>query len=388
MFILSPMAANATSAPKAAKANNTCASAQQVSASAEIAHIGGVVLAQGAAGSGGCQKPPPEPAFNGDPPLLLHSSPSNCVGFGVPCFDGNMMMTKSTGPLVIVPIFWNPSGYTMSDSYKSVITGYLDNVAKMSGQKQNVFSVLDEYSGTNGQIQYNVQVGPVVNDTNPLPANGCTLESLDTTGIYADGSGYSACIDDNQVENEVEAVRTAQSLPADLTHIYVLYLPKGVESCFFAGPTAFDNVCTINHFPTAAYCAYHSFDNESAVYANLVYPIYQSPVGFTCGSDARFPAIESPNGNPDADTEVSPTSHEISEAITDPDTQTGWYDAAGNEIGDDCAYVYGSTNGPKGAYFNQVINGGHYLTQLEFSNKVFASSGGTAGCIGGGSAAK
>ena len=107
--------------------------------------------------------------------------------------------------------------------------------------------------------------------------------------------------------------------------------------------------------------AYHSIDRNAAIYANLAYPIYQSPVGFTCGSDARFPVIESPNGNVDADVEVSPTSHEISEAITDPDTQTGWYDASGNEIGDDCAYVYGRTRGAPGGYFNQVINGGKYL---------------------------
>ena len=56
---------------------------------------------------------------------------------------------------------------------------------------------------------------------------------------------------------------------------------------------------------------------------------------------------------------------------------------AGNEIGDDCAYIYGRTRGPGGGYFNQVINGGKYLTQEEFSNNLFASSGGTAGCLQG-----
>ena len=139
--------------------------------------------------------------------------------------------------------------------------------------------------------------------------------------------------------------------------------------------------CTINHQPTAAYCAYHSEDPASAVYANMPYPIYASPVGFTCGTDARFPTIESPNGNPDADTEISPTSHEVSEAITDPDTETGWYDSTGNEIGDDCAYIFGRTRGAPGGFFNQVINGGHFITQEEFSNNLFASSGGTAGCL-------
>ena len=115
--------------------------------------------------------------------------------------------------------------------------------------------------------------------------------------------------------------------------------------------------------------------------ANIPFPIYASPVGFTCGTDARFPTIESPNGNRDADTEISPTSHEVSEAITDPDTETGWYDSTGNEIGDDCAYIFGRTRGAPGAFFNQVINGGHFITQEEFSNNLFASSGGTAGCL-------
>ena len=31
------------------------------------------------------------------------------------------------------------------------------------------------------------------------------------------------------------------------------------------------------------------------------------------------------------------------EAITDPDTETGWYDSSGFENGDECAYVYGTT---------------------------------------------
>ncbi len=272
----------------------------------------------------------------------------------------------------------------MSTAYKNVILGYLAGVAKDSGHGQNVFSVLNQYSGNNGQIQYNVRLGPVINDTDPI-TSGCTLETADETGIYADGSGYSACVDDAQLQVEVENVVTANGFPHDLTHIYVLYTPKAVESCFLPGETTSvapnGQFCTINHEPTAAYCAYHSTDTNAAVYANLSYPIYASPVGFTCGSDARFPVVESPNANLDADTEISPTSHEVSEAITDPDTETGWYDRTGNEVGDDCAYIYGRTRGAPGGYYNQVINGGHYLTQEEFSNALYASSGGTAGCL-------
>jgi len=62
-------------------------------------------------------------------------------------------------------------------------------------------------------------------------------------------------------------------------------------------------------------------------------------------------------------------------------TETGWYDASGFENGDECAYIFGSTRGAPGGFYNQVINGGRFLTQQEFSNKVFNASGGTAGCV-------
>ena len=52
---------------------------------------------------------------------------------------------------------------------------------------------LNEYYGNNGQIHYNIQLGPVITDTNAMPTSGCTLAANDTSGIYADGSGYSSC---------------------------------------------------------------------------------------------------------------------------------------------------------------------------------------------------
>src|SRR5579862_7805212 len=386
LAMATPMAASATPTTSTATAGPPCTvSGPQVLSAGRSAHLSGIIVAAGnSCAAGATHKPPPEPPFNGNPPLLFNGSNGAASCSFQPCDNGNVMMTASTGPLVVVPIFWDPAGFPMSSAYKNVILSYLAGVAKDSGHGQNVFSVLNEYSGNNGQIHYNVQLGSAVEDTNPI-TSGCTLEAADTTGIYVDGSGYSACVDDAQLQGQVEDVVTANGLPHNLTHIYVLYLPKAVEGCFLPGETTLvgpnGQFCTINHEPTAAYCAYHSIDTNAAIYASMNYPIYQSPVGFTCGTDARFPVIESPNGNPDADVEISPTSHEISEAITDPDTQTGWYDSTLNEIGDDCAYVFGRTRGAPGAYFNQVINGGHFLTQEEFSNNLFSSSGGTAGCL-------
>jgi hypothetical protein len=316
----------------------------------------------------GCQVHITDDAADGTPPLIWHK--------------GAMMGTASTGPVVVTPIFWDPAGHPMSSSYKSIITRYLGDVAAASGTHTNVFSTLTEYYGSNGYINYQVRLGTPINDTNPLPKNSCNLLSQDRAGIYADGSGYDSCIDDSQVAAETENVVAAKGLPVDLAHIYVLFIAKHVETCFTGGGTATGgNSCTINHEASAAYCAYHTQTPHGLVYANLSFPIYDSSTGFTCSSDAVYPTVQAPNGDPDADTEVSPTSHEIMEAITDPDVHGGWIDSSGYENGDECAYVFGSTKGGNGKLYNQVINGDRYLTQEEFSNQDFFRTG--LGCLQG-----
>ena len=99
----------------------------------------------------------------------------------------------------------------------------------------------------------------------------------------------------------------------------------------------------------------------------MPFPIYSSATGATCTTESLTGGVQHPNGDVDADVETSPLSHEIAEAITDPEG-SAWYDSAGNENGDDCGYVYGAVSGGVGVHFNQTINGHHYLTQTEFSN--------------------
>jgi hypothetical protein len=303
---------------------------------------------------------------NGTPPLIFHGGP--------------VMMTPSTSPVTITPIYWSPAGHAMPFTYSSLINTYLTAVQRASGQTSNVFSVANEYSGTNGQIHYNVRMGAPLNDNDAMPASGCTVASTDTANIYADGSGYDSCLDDNQIQAEIDHITAVNGYPHNLSNIYVLLLPKHVESCINPGPTDTSaNQCTINYQPSAAYCAYHSIDTANAVYANMPFPIYESKTGFTCGNEFNFGSLQSPNSNPDGDVEISPTSHEINEAITDPDTNTGWYDSSGFENGDECAYVYGGTSGFNGGLYNQTISGRHFLTQEEFSNHDFAITGG--GCV-------
>ena len=266
-------------------------------------------------------------------------------------------------------------------------------MATDSGRNTNVFSTLTEYYGTNGPINYQIRLGGPIDDTNPIPPDGCNLTTKDRTGIYPDGSGYDSCIDDAQVNAEIASVVKANKLTVSLSNIYVLFIPKHVETCFLAGSVSsrgHGQACTINQEKLpGGYCAYHTMAANRMVYANLSYPIYHSPLQtalFTCGSDAGIAFgrnhLQSPNGNPDADVEVSPTSHEIMEAITDPDVSTGWYDAVGNENGDECAYRFDTPLGgtlADNTFYNQLINGHEYMTQTEFSNKDFANTG--LGCL-------
>src|SRR5215468_8813287 len=231
------LAAAPAVASAAPQAPNACA--PQVQGPARVGPIAGIVPAVPA--TGGCQTQSASPAQSSSP--AQSASPAQGAGdpaIGTPplIFHGGAVMgTRSTGPVVVTPVFWNPAGHPIAGAYKRIIDTYLAGVAAASGQHTNVFSTLNEYYGSNGNIRYRIRLGAPVNDRNPLPADGCTLDPLDTSGIYADNSGYNA-----------------------------------------GSTTTADNFCTINHQPSAAYCAYHSQAPSGTVYANLAFPIYQSPV--------------------------------------------------------------------------------------------------------------
>jgi hypothetical protein len=134
-------------------------------------------------------------------------------------------------------------------------------------------------------------------------------------------------------------------------------------------------LCSFSYF-----CAYHSsyFDStinasSQVIYSNMPYAAQTNGNPVTCDEGSY------PNGNP-SDPEISITSHEHNESITDP-FGTAWWDsnsndsAYGDEIGDMCAWDFGNLYGPAGAQYSQTINGHHYLMQTEWDNT-------TAGCPG------
>ncbi|HST25774.1 MAG TPA: hypothetical protein VLJ76_07265, partial [Gaiellaceae bacterium] len=113
--------------------------------------------------------------------------------------------------------------------------------------------------------------------------------------------------------------------------------------------------------------------NNQIIYSNMPFAAQTAGNPVTCDEGSY------PNNNP-SDPEISVTSHEHNESITDP-FGTGWWDsnpndsAAGDENGDMCAWDFGNLSGPDGAQYDQTINGHHYLMQLEWDNT-------TNGCPG------
>ncbi len=316
-------------------------------------------------GSGGGT--PPSPPYNGSPPLTFHGGP--------------VTGTTTPGELTVTPVYWVPSGsiYSIPAGYETLINQFITDSSTDNGKTSNVFSTLTQYTNSGGvHISYLLHAGAPITDTDPYPTNGCTP---DPGVIWSSGSNntYTKCITDAQLGSEASAYTTAHSLSKDLAHLYMFFLPEGVETCFTSNDGAQGGACSVNPSSgtSGGFCGYHSFAGNP-LYADMNYAFVDTPAGFTCASDgaSNSGGNQSPNGNIQADTEISITSHETSETITDPQG-TAWWDAAGNEIGDDCAYVYGDSNsfqGTAGAKYNQTINGHHYFIQTEFSNQDFAAA--------------
>jgi len=265
--------------------------------------------------------------------------------------NGPVMTTSNT-----YAIFWIPA------------SGKLQNGAPTSlpyHYQQVVMSFLYRYPGhgiDNNNTQYFQQVSGGWNwiqnagsfagyyiDTSSYPASDCN--DPDTPGN---------CLSDAQIQAEIQKVMSSQGWNSGMNNMFLLFTSSGEGSC--AGST-----CAYS-----TYCAYHSyFGNTSSpvIYGNEPY----AAQGFC-------QAGTSPNNDPAADAAASIASHEITEAITDPEFNA-WFASNGAEIGDLCAWNYGvntwdSGNANQSWFTHATVFGGYgyYELQREYDNH-------TASCV-------
>lgn len=237
---------------------------------------------------------------------------------------------------------------TFDANYESLINQYFTDVAAASGSGSNVYSADPQYTDGTGAAAYDSTFGASFVSHDPLPANGC------------DDGVDPVCLTDQQLQDEIQHVLTVKGWHGGLSNVFFLMTPDGVGSCV-DGVT---NQCSTNVF-----CAYHNYfvdaSSEDVIYANEP---YEGPSG-----GCFDPFDQGAPNDLDADTTINTISHEHNEAITDPLTDPSnfaWIAADGSEIGDLCAFGFGTPLGgtPGVDAYNQVINGNHYDLQEEWSN--------------------
>ncbi len=248
-------------------------------------------------------------------------------------------------------IFWQPagSGLGYDPGYQSQFEMFLTRVAADSRQSTNVYSLSGQYTDSSGPAAYDSTYGGAVVASDPLPANGCSEPPVT-------GPGWSVCLDDSQLEAEIQLVISTDHLPITQRDIYFLVMPNGMGTCETTGP---EN-CALGGGAAGSFCGYHSSTPDGTILYAVI--PYNAVSGHCQSGNPR------PNGST-ADPSLSTLSHEHNETVTDP-LGNAWIDGSGNENGDLCIAQYGPNLGGSGAgAWNEVISGGHYFLQEEWSNE-------------------
>jgi hypothetical protein len=232
-------------------------------------------------------------------------------------------MSYHGGPVMagtanVYAIFWEPTG-SVQGGYNSLIQRYFGDV--------------------NGTGLYH-------NNTQYHNASGQYASSERLAASWTDTAAYpESPLLDGDIQNEVSRAQSVNRWSSSINNIFFVFLQSNEDLCFDSSYSQ----CASNYF-----CAYHSSFGSNTLYAAMPYA-----ASFSCNPGS------SPNNN-DADQTINVTSHEQMEAATDP-LGNAWYDSSGNEIGDKCAWIFGSLNSSGG---DVTWNGHSYIVQKEWDNRV------------------
>ena len=214
-------------------------------------------------------------------------------------------------------------------------------------------------------VQYQYLTSPGVTDSTPVSGHYPKGPGGDISPTYASPRPGSTNPYYGQLSILLAVLNAAPTLaaPSDGSgygHIYHVFLPQNVDTCFenpLGTPTT--TCYSPDNGATFYFCAYHgSFTSSGKVYLYTVEP-YQDVGG--CRNQVynqTLPNRVSPTVDP-ADPGYSTLSHEIFETINDPRGNAWWNNyTQGEEIGDLCA-----------DFDNFVtINGQAYVLQSEYSD--------------------
>jgi hypothetical protein len=113
------------------------------------------------------------------------------------------------------------------------------------------------------------------------------------------------------------------------------------------------------------YCGWHDFGTIQGTATKYSFVGDPSRSLSSCAGQTNA----SPNANVAGDAMVNIAAHELEEAVTDP-LLNAWYDSAGNENADKCAWTFGTSyTTPNGSKANMNLGGKDYYIQQNWLNR-------------------
>ncbi|MGO9957462.1 MAG: PKD domain-containing protein [Solirubrobacteraceae bacterium] len=314
-----------------------------------------------------------------------------------PTTDANGDVEYNGGPVLHTTspylVFWDPSG-ALTTKNRQVLEQYLTDVATDTAETGDTYGVGRQYYDSAGYADagqtFSAATQAIV-DTRPYPGE---------PGDCVEPAGFTACVDDGQVQAELTRLIAADQLPTDGASsesefpagapTYFVILPPATNECISTGD------CLADTAIGGDFCAYHSNYTDGAenvLYGLVPFGVFTVYPPKACQSDnPANTAFQAPNGD-EADQIADDLSHELNEAITDP-VGTAWVNyptGDGQELADNCDQygvpadpgdgfspdAYAPTLGgnatpvppdPYGTLYDQLINSHGYYTQSLWSN--------------------
>ncbi len=205
-------------------------------------------------------------------------------------------------------------------------------------------AIVNDFLGSLGESDWNK-----INTTYYQLINGnktFVQPTADVEGCIVDTGSQGLTLDGDsgaQVSDVVDHALSTNSLKTDPNGVYLVLTASNVSVTDFM----------------SALCAYHYFYDTPQTTIKYA---FIGDASANLASCAPQPS-NSPNGNPAADAMVSVIAHEFVEAVSDP-IGLSWYDQAGFENADKCAWTYGkASKTANGSFANMTLGDRQYLIQ-------------------------
>jgi len=188
-----------------------------------------------------------------------------------------------------------------------------------------------------------------INTTYYNASNQFVSNSVHFAGATTDSYSQGPVLTDITVQSVVQNAISSGKLPLDTNAVYFVLTSPDVQEA-----TGFGFV----------YCGWHT--NGTINGADVKYSFVGDPA--TAWMNTCADQSTGPNGGGGGDAMASVVSHELEEAVTDPDLDA-WYDSSGNENADKCAWTFNPTyTAPNGALANMKLGTRDYLIQRNWVN--------------------